>query len=258
MTEKNELELVSAAIDGELDIDEQRELDALLATSAEAQALRSDLEQLDSLLKEIPEMDPPGFLLTQIMAQSQPEAAPKRASAFDWLRQFAPGAGLRYALAASAGALVAAIIITAAEQPPGAIDVADLVGTMAPGTGTDASNVLANFAYQADDIESTVQLRAADSELYLDIQSESGVPLDIDISLGGTELSPLAMAQVEGQHRSVQIAGQNLKFQTEGTQHTTILLRRADARTSAGNADITVELSSNGRLLRQGVLQATW
>ena len=258
MTDKDKMELVSAAIDGELDIDEQRELDALLASSPEAQSLKSDLEQMDSVLKGVPALDPPASLFTQIMAETRPTAVPGKTSVIDWLRQLVPGAGLRYALAASAGALVAAIIITADEPQSGPIDVADLVGTMAPGTGTDASNVLANFAYQADDIESTVQLRAIDSDLYLDIRTKSKAPLDIDINLGGVELSPLAMTQVEGQHRSVRIAGQNLKFQTEGTQHTTILLRRANATSLAGKADITIDLSSNGRLLQQGVLQATW
>ena len=47
MTVDRELELVSAAIDGDLGTGDQAKLNALLENSMEARKFKSDLEQLD-------------------------------------------------------------------------------------------------------------------------------------------------------------------------------------------------------------------
>lgn len=255
MTDDNKLELVSAAIDGELDDGEQRELDVLLNSSKEARDLKADLEQLDSMLKGVPELDPPESLHASIMAETEPRPAPGKSSAFDWLLQSLPGAGLRYALAAAAGAIVAAVIITTPPPQSASMDIADLVGTMAPGAG---ANVLASFSYDEGEVDCTVQLRLSDGRLFLDIQADTVEPLDIAVSLDGAGLWPQAMAQFEGQHRSIAFTGQEFELQAQGRQRTSILLRRIDERTSHGKADITIQYSIAGRLLRQGVLEATW
>ena len=50
MTDQRELELISAAVDGELGIDERVEVDLLLESSEEAREFTAELEQLVSLL----------------------------------------------------------------------------------------------------------------------------------------------------------------------------------------------------------------
>ena len=255
MTEDNKLELVSAAMDGELDADERRELDALLESSAEARELKAELDQLDSMLKGVPELEPPASLHDRIMADAHPPRAASKASALDWLRQLTPGAGLRYAIAASVGAIVAAAVITFPAPQSVPMDVSDLVGAMAPGSD---SSELASFDYVEDGIDCTVQLRRSDGKLLLDIQAETSEPVDIAVSLGGAGLWPQAMAQFEGQHRSIAFSGQDFEFQVHGRQRTSILLRRVDGPMSHGKADITIKYSVGDRLLRQGVLEATW
>ena len=141
MTDQRELELISAAIDGELDIDERAELDMLLESSEEACELKAELEQLESLLKDVPDLEPPESLHAHIMAHAKPQRVKSKPSILDWLRPLIPGAGLRYALAAAAGALIAVIFINSQSMLPGTTDFADLCSRSATGFESPARRV---------------------------------------------------------------------------------------------------------------------
>ena len=71
MTESRVLELISAAADGELDHDDQAALDRLLESTPEAREFESELQKMDKLFRELPDLEPPTSLHATIMAQAR-------------------------------------------------------------------------------------------------------------------------------------------------------------------------------------------
>lgn len=258
MTEQRELELVSAGIDGELNGDERIALHSLLESSAEARELKSELEQLDSLLNDIPDLEPPPSLHASIMSQAKPRAATGPTSSMDWVRELIPGAGLRYVLATGAGAIVALLLVSVQRLDPGPMDYSELVGTMSGEPTRNGADILDVYDFSSDDIAGRMQLRQVGDVVFLDISAETEQPLNIAMDFGGADLWPDLVAQVDGHSESIAIAGQAMQVQTSGRQQLTILLRRADGASSAVEAEISLEISSEGRLLDTGVLTATW
>ena len=238
MTDERNLELVSAGVDGELNGDEQIELNSLLESSAEARELQSELEELDSILNKVPDVEPPSSLQAQIMARVEQQPTKTKSSAVNWWRDLMPGAGLRYALATGAGALIALIVIGGVPPVPNTVDYSDLVGTMSPGTDLGSTEILDSFSFRQDGLESLIQLRLSGGITFLDIQANSEQPLDISVDPGD--------------------AGQVVQVQALGQQRLTILLHREDDAVHSGEARITLEISSEGKLLDQGELKATW
>jgi len=259
MTDQRKLELVSAAIDCELDVDERAELNLLLESSQEARDLKAEFENLDSLLHSVEDVEPPESLHAEIMAQAQFISQPvqSKPSIREWLRPLVPGAGIRYALAAAAGALVVAIIFNGQPVLSGTSDFTDLVGTMAPDVASADADIVDSFAFRDEDLESLVRLRLSGGALLLDVQADTAQPLDISAELGGTDLWPGALAQIDGRSKSISITGQTIQIQALGQQQLTFLLRHDDGAI-AREATIMLEFSSKGRLLKQGMLQATW
>ncbi len=257
MTKRRKLELISAAIDGALDMEERAELDLLLENSAEACELKAEFEQLDSLLNDVPDLEPPESLHADVVARVKLKPAPSEDSFLDWLRTAVPGAGLRYALAAATGALVVSVFFGNQSMLSETIDLADLVGTMAPDVASANEEIIDSYEVRVNGFESLVQLRRRDSALLLDIHSESDVTVEISVDVSGAGLWPDALAQIEGRAESIAIAGQAMQIEVLGTQRMTILLRRVDGAAFAGEANITLEFSSKGNLLQRGSLTAT-
>lgn len=257
MIEQSKLELISAAIDGELDADDRVELDLLLESSEEARELKSELESLDSLLKDVPELKPSDLLHSQIMARVKPVKPQRTSSALNWVLPLIPGYGLRYAIAAAAGALVVAIFISSQSMQPDMIDLKDLVGTMAPDKASGDAHIVDSFALREEGLVTLVQLRLNGTDLLLDIDADTTQRLDISVDLSGTGLWPDALAQIDGRSESISIIGQVLQIETLGEQRLTILLGRVDDAAFTGEAKITLEFSSEGKLHQRGTLTAT-
>ncbi len=256
MTEQREFELISAALDGELDADERGELDLLLESSEEARELSSEFEKLDSLLKDVPALEPSELLHARIMAHAKPRQVQSKSSMSNWAATLSPVAGIRYAVAVSAGALLVAIFIGIRSVPPDTIDFADLVGTMAPDKAAADAEIVDSLAVREEGLESLVQLRLSGSDYFLDIDSDTAQRLDISVDLGGTGLWPDALAQIDGRSESIAIAGQILRIEALGKQRLTVLLRRVDDVASNEEAKIALEFSSEGKLLQRGTLTA--
>ncbi len=258
MTDQRTLELVSAAADGELNAGEQAELENLLESSAEAREFQMELAEMDSLLAKVPAIEPPGSLHTQIVdciTLSQEKAGN---SLLGWLRppQFMPV--LRYGLAAAAGLLLAASFYESQSLFPSNDDFDDLVGTMAPSRVVAEADIIDTFDFRSNGLRSLVQLQRRNNDIYLDIQIEADGSLDISVDMSGTGVRPGALAQLDNSLESIVVEDQALKLRATGQRRLTVLLRRVDDASIAEEAKITLEFSSDGRLLEQGSLQATW
>lgn len=258
MTDQRTLELVSAAADGELNASEQAELEQLLESSAEARKFQTELAEMDSLLAKVPAIEPPSSLHTQIVNCITLPQEKADTSLLGWLRppQFMPV--LRYGLAAAAGLLLAASFYESQSLFPSNDDFDDLVGTMAPSRVVAEADIIDTFDFRSDGLKSLVQLQRRNNDIYLDIQIEADGSLDISVDMSGTGVRPGALAQLDNSLESIVVKDQALQIRATGQRRLTVLLRRVDDASIAEEAKITLEFSSDGRLLEQGSLQATW
>ena len=243
MTDQRTLEMISAAADGELNASERAELEQLLETSAEARKFQAE---------------PPGSLHLQIVNRVTLPKNKADTSFLRWLQptQFMPV--LRYGLAVAVGVLLATSFYESQSLFPTNNDFDDLVGTMAPSRVVAEADILDTFDFRSDGLESLVQLQRRDNDIYLDIQIDANAALDIAVDMSSTGVRPGALAQLDHSLESIVVEDQALKLRATGQRRLTVLLRRADNASIAEEAKITLEFSSDGKLLEQGYLQATW
>lgn len=258
MTDDHVLELVSAAADGALNDDEQAELERLLATSAEAREFKAELERMDSLFREIQDLDPPDSLHAKIMASATKQTAQSESLFPHWVSQLQFGAGLRYALAAATGALLVAIFFQGQSSFPGSDDVSNLVGTMAPNADSTDTVIIDGFAFRENGIESSARLERSGDKLLLNIQFAAETPLDISVNMASAGVRPDVIALIESDFDSIALDGQTLGIRAVGEQQLTVLLRRVDDTAFADEAQITLEYSSGGKLLKREALKPAW
>lgn len=258
MTSDRVLELVSAAADDELNGEDHAELNRMIESSPEARKFKEQLDQMDSLLKEIPELDPPASLHSRIMAQVMPQSAQSEASILEWIRSLRPGAGLRYAIAASAGAMLVLIILDGKQLSSETADVSDVVGSMVPVSNSENLEIIDGFSLVEEGFESQIQLERSNGVLFLNVEVDAATPLDILVDMSGAGLQPDAVAQVQSNFESITVTGQTLDMRAAGEQRLTVALRRVDDAALASDARITLEFSSDGKLLKHAVLKPAW
>jgi hypothetical protein len=251
--EQRHLDLISAAVDGErLDAEQSAELESLLAGSAAARKLKDDLERVDTALRSIPSMELPAELQQRLLRQIPVSRQNPGKAAWQWLKDLRPGAGLRYALAASAGALVVALIFNGPASIDRSADPSALVGTMIPNSARNEPEVIASYEFRVDSNESRIELQRYDDALLLDVRIVSGTPLDLAIGLADTGLEPDAIAQFDGSVDSIAMSGDEIRLRAMGKQQVTILLRRAGSAAPAYPAEIALEFSSEDQVLERG------
>ena len=251
------LELVSAAADGDLRPGERAELDRLLEENPDAREFQADLEKLESLLADIPSPDMPQTLHDDIMARipvMQRSLQPAR-STLGWLRALTPV--VRYGLATAAGVLLAAIIYESPLTFSPAPDHGDLVGTMAPAASRSDAEPVDSYTYRTDGLETLVELERHDDSLLVDIRIASEEPVGLAVNFTGAG-SLEALSGDGTPLESISLSDGVLRIEATGRRRITAYLRRADDKGSAGEAKIGLEISSKGKLLRQGSLATTW
>lgn len=101
-------ELLDAYLDDELTVAEQRSVDELLASSAEARAELEDIRRVRSLVRDLPEVDAP-FGFYERMVRPERSSAGKARK-----RRRAPGVAF-----AAVGAVAAAVVLVIALAPVG-------------------------------------------------------------------------------------------------------------------------------------------
>ena len=256
--EKAHLDLINRAVDGDLDAAESAELERILETSAEARKLRQDLAAMESVLRSIPAVQPPAALNALLLQALPAKSRATSGKRWRWLHDLQPGTGLRYALAAAAGALVVAIVFTGPDSINQSADPSALVGTMIPKSARDPVDVISTYDFHSSASSSRVQLQRFDDSILLDVSIDAALPLDVSIGLADTGLEPDALAQFNSDIESIAMSGSEIRLRANGKQQLSILLRRAGSAVPADPADIALEFSSEGQVLEQGSLPAAW
>lgn len=249
MSDRALLELVSAAYDGELDERQQAEVECRLRDSAAARRFLADLDRIETLMSSLPEQAVPDILHARIMAAAG--AAIRRPAT---RRNLLPAAVFRYALAAAAGGLLTFAFHEWLPSVPHTADYQGLTGTMVPGNTLDGGRVLARDATRLPEVRGQVELQRREGELVLDIRVDAAESVELRVDFNAAGLQPVGILQHRIPFESVEIADRLLRARGPGRHHVSVSLRRAEDAAAADEAAITLEYSSNGRVLKQGSL----
>lgn len=258
MSNERVLELISAAADGKLSDADREELGRLLEESPEARRLHSDLERLDSFLRKVPELTPPGSLHDRIMASTSLPRAKKQRGAVPRFGSLAPSGLLRYGMATAAGVLLAVGLYESQPRIAGTPDFTDLVGTMSPSRHRAAAEIVDSYSIHEAGLEGQVSLERRDGLLLLEIAIDADTPVDIsvDFASAGTRLD--ALMQHENSFESIEVTDQILHVRARGRKQLTVLLQRVDQVKLEDRNKINVQFSNDGRLLERGELAPAW
>ncbi len=251
MIDERTTELVNSAIDGVLSDTDKAELDGILRDSAEAQEYYRDLVQLDSVLSGLPEQEFSAESHRQII-DSVPlttSVTPFRKTGIDRISDF-----MSYGLAAAAGVVLAVGYYESREDITVQQDISQMFGTMAP--NANPADAVATFRVDQAGLQSHVSLERRNGKLVLDITIDSDEMTDISVDFGNTALRFDALAQIQSQLESIQIAGHVIQVRSNGRQRFTVLLHRVDEHEPDDTEVVKLEYSRNGLLVQQGILSA--
>jgi hypothetical protein len=260
MSDERINELLDVAADRELSDEEQAELEQLLQASPESRhRFRLELERIDAILRNIPNVAPPQMLHEQIMARvalPTVKPSPRSPQASNWLGSLNPFIALRYGMAAAAG-LILAVVFYESRGISRPADLTELVGSMAPKGERSAADVLDTYAFRADGIDCLLSLERRNGMLLLDIDVDADAPVDISVDLASAGVRLEALAQMEHSLESIETDGRILRMRAQGRRQLTALLQPA-GESGQGEGPMNLEFSVKGRLLQRGSLTPAW
>jgi len=226
-----QLQLIQAGADGELDAAGQAELDALLEHSAAAREQHETLLRLNAFLGQVPSLDPPESLHGRIVGAIK---LPKPAGGGLAERfNFMPGL-LRYGFAAGLAVVVTMAVYQGGSQLNG-VDYDKLVGTIsARGAELD------RFDFSEPGVQGSVRLleRGDQFALEFDLDAEGPVRFDVNFSQSGLRFDAFAQADLNLDEMS--LTKNSLVGRTAGSQRFVVLMR-PDASADAPNGQISLE-----------------
>lgn len=256
MSMERVFELLSAAADDDLSATERAELDALLEESADARRLKSELQQMEKLMENVSQVDPPDGLDEQILRRATLPEPAKAWSIADWLHPIRSGAAWRYGFSAAFGALLVIAVYESQPRLGPAADITELVGTMAPDSG-GARTILDTFSFERTGIASIARLERRDNALVLDVRIDTMRPVEIVMDFAAAGLEFEALAQTQTWLESIQFANNVLRVKGRGQRRFSVLLQMSDDISFPGETKIGLEYSSDGTLLEQGSLSSS-
>ncbi|MEJ2178780.1 MAG: hypothetical protein P8Y12_12885 [Gammaproteobacteria bacterium] len=162
------LELINADMDGELRPEDQSELDAALESSAEARAVRSELQKLSSLMDNLPPQQPPGGLGSRIARNIE---LPKPESSFSLSSLFSSFQPATAGVAFAAGLLLAAGFYEFSSERAVPGDSASMVGTMIAGKRNAPEFLKNDMQLKGDGFSGTISLRETSGIYILNFDS---------------------------------------------------------------------------------------
>jgi hypothetical protein len=241
LTERT-LQLINAELDGELGPGEREELDALLEASADARAMRAELQKLDNLMDAVPSLTPPPQLGERILDRL---ALPQRRFGFDISGMFANFQPATAGLAFAAGLLATVAVYEWAPSAHSPMSTSGMVGTMVAGQQIDAMTPLDSYTISQPGMKGTLRLVGSDKLLALEVDVDSARSSEIEIILddAGVVFGGIALgAGGQGQKSEVyEVSGGTVRVVNQGRQTFTLFL------------PISAREGSNGRHIRFGI-----
>ena len=248
MLDTRSLELINAEIDGELTPDERTELEALLASSAEARAMKAELLKLSNVIESVPEREPPADLTDRILGQLK---QPARRPAFSLAGLFASLQPVPVGMAFAAGLLLTVGVYELSPGQRADSDVAGMVGTMVLDSQALAHVETFRFA-------GSVALSGVGDMLVLsfDVAAEQQTEIVIAMADAGLGFGGIAHAAVGdvATGGSYEVSGGHLRV-VNGTSHPfNVYLRRVESGVPHPRG-IGIEVIYSGERVFKGSLE---
>lgn len=248
------LELINAAVDGELQASDQADLQALLQQNAEARSAHDELSRLAETLHNIAEIQPPPHLKHAILDELQSR----------WKRQSAGAAQapgfwsgllsspvLRYAGAFGVGAVVALVFASSDLNSRHAFDdVTSLVGTIAQQPDSHSANSGARMLLSSSKIAGTVNSHREGSILVIDFNLVSRGPVEIVARYVEGDIWFNGFAQLDGSGTTVSVGSGEVRLQMEGNRRYAVYLHNASGEATM----VDLQFYAAGELLHEGHL----
>ena len=253
MLTERALHLINAEMDGELGPGEREELDAILESSADARAMKAELQKLGNLLEAAPPLDPPEGLSDRILDQL---AGPERKPGFSLAGLFSSFQPATVGLGFAAGLMATVLVYEWApgQMPTG--DTARMVGTMIAGRESGSARQLDALTVEAPGINGEVTLSGSRNMLMLefDIQSAEQAQIEVELDPAGLEFGGIALSGGASKQNSYEVSGGTLRVANQGRQAFTVFLP-VSANDSAGGRQIRIGISTKGANTFSGVLR---
>lgn len=254
MLEQQTLELINAEIDGALRADERAQLDAILESSAEARAMKAELQKLANLMDSMPEQTPPEELTEQILARVR---LPKRQPTFSLGALMSSLQPAQVGLAFAAGLLVTMGVYELSPGQLADVDPASVVGTMVLNPDVQNVNQADSLTISEPGVAGTVTLSAAGKlqVLSFDLQSADTAEISISLSEAGLSFGGIARVAASGlaADGSYEVSGGTLRVINQGHQAFSVFL--LEAGVDAGGREISIGISTHGAPVFSGVLR---
>jgi hypothetical protein len=221
MTDEQDLALIHAEIDGELDAHQRGELARRLLADPEVRAVRDELRRLCASLEQLPEVEPPAQLIANITRALPAATTPRRRSA---------GVQSRWRIAAAVAGAIALGSLLFASLDGQKTGGAELAGTIAaPRTPV----TLDTARLPEGPVSGEVSLYRDATGLGVALDVVASVPADAVISGGGHTLTVTGVGR-KGAPSAVNLAG----FGVDGPQ--TVELTFLSAGAAVGHASLRV------------------
>lgn len=255
MLDTRSLELINAEIDGELTPDERTELEALLASSAEARAMKAELLKLSNVIESVPEREPPADLTDRILGQLK---QPARRPAFSLAGLFASLQPVPVGMAFAAGLLLTVGVYELSPGQRADSDVAGMVGTMVLDSQGQATGQESRLAITGPGVAGSVALSGVGDMLVLsfDVAAEQQTEIVIAMADAGLGFGGIAHAAVGdvATGGSYEVSGGHLRV-VNGTSHPfNVYLRRVESGVPHPRG-IGIEVIYSGERVFKGSLE---
>ncbi len=246
MLDEHALNLINADVDGELTPAESQELDAILESSAEARAMRSELVKLSNILNSTPELSPPPGLSKSVLDSLAPST---KISNFSFSSFFSSIQPAPVGMAFAAGLLLTVGFYEMSRDSMIRSDAAGMVGTMVAGHSGGINLLENNLQFAGEDFSGTVSLSENNGLYVLNFDLDSKDRQEIEVGLDRTGLSFGGFAETQGSPGKVidtlVISGGTLRVVSQGRQRFAVFLRGIGPEEAVDADLITIDFTVN-------------
>jgi len=247
------LNLINANIDGEISAIERDELDRLLLSSESVRQLDRELRTVTKLLDDLPDLESPPYLQSAIERQVRLPAdsatRKKLSGLFAWL----DSSSWRTGLALAAGVVLTISVYEMGSKPVSIEDSRNMTGTIIKhGSTSRQGEVLDSLRLDSAQLNGLVELRNENGLFTVDVQLNSGVPVDVVVDFAGRGLVLESASNSSDSGNAVAVGDGEIRLASNGSDHLSVKLRRTtDAQTSG---PIALDFYAGERLVKKAEL----
>lgn len=246
------VELIHAEVDGEATGKELAALREYRASHPEAQEVNAELAKLTKVLSQVEQVETPSDLHASILA-----ALPARRPVVETVaRNSSPWrpriSFIRYGYALAAGILLGAALTGVAFRSLTPLEKSDMYGTLAARQNAASYVALGQTGLDYPDLGGSIQLSRSGSNTMMVFDLHSQKAVEVQVAFDGGQAGLKSFDQQPGAIPFFEVKKGAISFQSEGKQHTTVILKNEERAPLV----LDVRFYLEGKLIYQGTLGA--